>query len=397
MKSRKFKTNILYYYASQYVNKPVSTLELEKIDMTNEFWKELIAELKSGEIITININAKPRLGKTTVAFAIASIIKQEMINLKITTNKEPFGMKNIARDQQEYSKMMRNPETKNTVIVTDESNALENTGENISAEEALNKVFSDVQAGRYVHRVCCSPKEIIDPNADILLEVISQDKERRITHCKLYYRFNQGGIEIKQLLGYVNVYVGDIISNWEDNVKKIFYKENKSEKDIKFIENSAKKDWYVYYITKKYEKMELITEEGIMRPRELDYAEVILEVKNKLKNLAKIGMVNREIISNYVENTFRKYKMPLTIIGMKLSTDRVMGVLSIYKSYYKMVKDLETINKVYNTLGKPEKEMMEIKITEIKEIIQDLLEAIKIQEVELEKYVKINKKYNETY
>ena len=151
-----------------------------------------------------------RLGKSTAGFAIGKEILNLLIKYKYQKENTKFGLKNIARDQQEYSRFMRNPETSHTVIVTDETNELENTGENVTVEKALQEVFSCVQAGRYVHRVCCSQKEVVDPNADIMLVITSIDKERRITHCKLYYRYYEGGQEFTQLVGYVDLYVRDI-------------------------------------------------------------------------------------------------------------------------------------------------------------------------------------------
>ena len=144
--------------------------------MTQEFWKEIEEEIKNDEIINIQILGKPRMTKTTVAIHIG----QQIFNLLIKHGKRTdgkFGMENIARDKQEYSKIMTKEGTFATVIVTDESNELEETGENVTIEKALNNVFSNVQAGRYVHRASCSPREVIDPNADIILEVISADRK----------------------------------------------------------------------------------------------------------------------------------------------------------------------------------------------------------------------------
>ena len=179
--NRKYETNRFYYYANIYRQKSTSDEELQGIDMTDEFWNEIEEEIKADELVDININAKVRIGKSTVGIHIGK--KVFYLLLKHAKRKEgSFGINNIARDEQEYSKMMRDPKTGFTVIVTDEINALDSTGENTTVEQALNSNWSNVQAGRYVHRICCSPKGVTDENADIFLEVIAVDKVNKITH-----------------------------------------------------------------------------------------------------------------------------------------------------------------------------------------------------------------------
>ena len=75
----------------------------------------------------------------------------------------------------------------NDIILTDEQNELEKGGENATTEQQLRSVFSDVQAGRYIHRISVSPDEIIDGNSDIWVETIGIDEEKMITHCRVYY------------------------------------------------------------------------------------------------------------------------------------------------------------------------------------------------------------------
>lgn len=210
-KPLKFKINSFYNLANQYRQKITEEQELEKIDMTQHFWKEVEYMIQHNELVNINVNGRVRMGKSTEAIAIGMQMFDLLKKHGFRKKDDVFTMKNVARDQQEYSKKMRNPETAFTVIVTDESNNLEGTGENVTVENALSQDFSDVQAGRYVHRVSCSPKNVIDGNADILLEIIGADRRSMISHNRLYYRYTYGGIEYRQLLGYVNIYVGDSI------------------------------------------------------------------------------------------------------------------------------------------------------------------------------------------
>ena len=257
-KKKQFRENTLYYYANKFNKGIITNEEIDKIDMTEIFLAELEERVKLGEIIIININAMMRKGKSTLAIKLGKIIYELLKKYGYRKKTEQFTIKNIARDHQEHSKMMRNPETSFTVIATDESNELENTGENVSIEKALDKVFSDVQAGRYVHRVCCSPKETIDPNADIMLSVTAIDKETLTTHAKLYYRFYEGGQEVTQLLGYVRIYVGNVIKIWAKETKELFYKTKRgiaTKEEIKRLEKIAEQDWYTHYYIKKHEKM----------------------------------------------------------------------------------------------------------------------------------------------
>ena len=177
---KKFDTNRFYYYANEYMKRPTTNEELQAIDMTQEFMKEIEEEVIHDELVDINVNGKVRMGKSTFAIDLGRWIYGLLIKHKKRMGGK-YGIKNVARDQQEYSRIMRDKDTKFTVIVTDEINELEETGENVTVEKALSNVFSNIQAGRYVHRVSCSPKDVTDPNADVFLEVISVNKKEKMT------------------------------------------------------------------------------------------------------------------------------------------------------------------------------------------------------------------------
>ena len=162
----------------------------------------------------------------------------------------------------------------------------------------------------------------MDPNSDILLEVINVNRKSMATHCHLYYKFLKGGEETIQLIGHVNFDVKDLVNNWEKKVKRHFLKPERNRYDNKVIEEERKKDFYVEYIIKKYEKMELITKEGIMRPRLLDFADVIIEIEEKLRPLTKYPeILQRSTIANYVKMYCRKLKIPTSMFG-EMDIDR---------------------------------------------------------------------------
>lgn len=393
--NKPFETNTLYHYANEYRKNITDENEIEKIDMTAILEAEEEEMIKRGEIIIENVNAKMRLGKSTLADARALRIFELLKKYKKQPKNAVFGMKNIARDDQEFSKMMRDPKLGNTVIVTDESNELEQTGENVTVENALKRVFSDVQAGRYVHRVCCSPKETIDPNADILLSVIAVDHVKKVTRAKLYYRFYEGGQEFIQLLGFVDTYVGHIIGNWL-KIKELFFKFDKTEQEKALIERYRQEDWYVEYMIKKYEKMRLITDEGIFKPRILDYAEVILRVVKRLKPLTKMtSAINIRIVRNFIKMEFRKDKIPTSIVGISLATDETQGVLDLWISYWKMrTQMLQSEHRIEAARKGTDLAQEEMKLVDLEMASEALKSAAQVSEAELEHYIMINKKYH---
>ena len=197
-----------------------------------------------------------------------------------------------------------------------------------------------------------------------------------------------------QPIGHANIYVGNVIKNWEKNVKQVFLKKRKTEAEERFIRKEAKEDFYVEYAIKKYEKMELITKEGVLRPRELDYAEAVLNVINNLKGLTKAMNVDMTTIKSYVEIEFRNLKLVGSIIGIKMASDRVMGVLNLHKAKWKTEGKKVAIVLELEEAGESRKRIEAIRI-EYDKVINDIEKAIEMQMKELEKYKAIKERYNQ--
>lgn len=405
-KIKQIRTNSLYWYANKYTQNLTDAEEIQKIDMTDIFIKELYYQVENGELVNININGRVRTGKSTLAMTIGEqIIWKALQKSKQRPKTENFGMKNIARDQQEYNKMMREPETAYTVICIDENNDLENTGENSSIEKAMERTISNVHAGRYVHKIACSPKDTIDDNADIIITTIGIDKPTATTHANLYYKYIEAGQENIQLLGYIRISVWETVKNWESKVKKHFYKPERNKNDEKIIEEWKKKDWYVEYVTKKHEKMELITQEGILRPRMLDYSEIILSITKKLKNLTKIDrIIDNNMIKNTVKAVARERRIPMSIMGEELITREIQGVLKLYENFHKLNKRLNGLKTKKEILRKNRDKMqnneyykardnLKEEIKEIETIKNAIAKTAEDQIEELERYKEINEKY----
>ena len=143
-------------------------------------------------------------------------------------------------------------------------------------------------------------------------------------------------MEQRILLGHVIIKVGHIINTWESEVKKRFLNPHKTDKDKQIIAKHEKSDWFCEYMIKKYEKMDLITREGIFKPRILDYAEVILKVVNRLKKITRLqSVLNANIVRNYVKMEFRNAKIPTSLVGEELTNAIVTGKpCNLFESVY---------------------------------------------------------------
>ena len=152
---------------------------------------------------------------------------------------------------------------------------------------------------------------------------------------------------------------------------------------MKIIERWRKKDYYVEYMVRKYEKMELITKEGILRPRLLDYAEIILAVEEKLRSITRLGNVlNRATIKNYVKMYTRREKIPTSIVGEELMTQEVDGILSLWKSYFKLCGDFQRLDRMRDS-GKIDQMAYQSRADIIQQTLKDLMDAIQSQLEEL--------------
>ena len=197
-----------------------------------------------------------------------------------------------------------------------------------------------------------------------------------------------------QMLGYVNFNVRELIKIWETKVKKHFFKIDKTRYDEKIIEYWRRRDFYVEYMVKKYEKMELITKEGIMRPRMLDYAEVIINVEERLRQLTRLNILNRSTIKNYVKMYCRKEKIVTSIVGEELMTQEVEGILNLWKQYFKIIREQGALSRLRDS-KKIDEDNYRSKYDLLEGVGKELIATIEAQKEEMERYREINRKYNE--
>ena len=208
---------------------------LRNRNLTEEFHYELEQKVKKGELINININGPVRTGKSTTASAIVVEIKK--LIEKHHKVKRPMGNKNILRDQNEYSRTVkRRPEEfKHEADQIDEWAEMEQSGYNSTIEDKFLKQFSDVQAGRYYHRVACSPGDTTDKNSDILLQTVPGSRQNGKTLLILSYRATHGEITQAITLGHIIIDVKEVLEA----------------------------DWYKEYLRKKEEKWELMNKHNV--------------------------------------------------------------------------------------------------------------------------------------
>jgi len=389
------------------------------IDQTIPFLKELKKMIFNGEIIHINVNGTVRSGKSTMIIKLGQIVIG-LVNEYNKTNKK-FGIRNIARDQQEYSQKLRDHMLSNTVIVVDEWNALEEGGENSTIEKQLLINVNDVQAVRYIHTISASPTNEMNSNSEIYLEVIPLDKTGgtiRPVRSLLYYNLYRGGQRYKILLGYVDINVEELIRNWL-KIKKRFYKSNeedyteeeirkmkkengkffenlmKTEEDIKIIESGRKKDFYIEYMIRKSQKIDLLNKEGIFRSRDLEYAVLRKRVIEKLRRLMKLGSLTRDIIGSYIMTEASRLKIPFTILGNEREISKTSSILSLWGSYF---RTLSSLNGIKTRLLKTVNPLVKEALLEKKEFqeraLKDLQEGIEMQEEELDRLCKLKAKYD---
>ena len=391
MRKEKWTGDILRYYAEQMMLYPTNDEEILNIDMTNKFGKEIDRRVKNRELAKIQVNAPTRSGKSTVGIILGLWILN-LINkyFRELAYSKKFSMNNMCRDDQEYTRKMRNPDLMYDVLVIDEQNALEKTGENATTESAQKQVFQEVQAGRYVHPIYVCPEGDMDNDTNIKLEV--RNREEGMCHCYLSYKIKGSWI----LLGYVDFDVSNLIKNWK-KVEPRFFKflKSKEDKDRKFIEYWEKKDFYIEYMIKKYQKMELMNREGILRPRELDYAGIVLEVVEKTKDLVEIISIQRirNPIQSYVEMEFKKQKIPVSMVGVEQTTRRVLSILTMISSLKELYQEVEKGKKLLNK-GKITIDEHGGRMANITKHIDNLKSLTNIQIDELKWYKEINEKYN---
>lgn len=343
----------LKYLYMVYKDYAVTETEIMSNDVTQIFEEALADKVEKGELIVILIRGEVRTGKSTVGLKIKQFIND--LILKFGRRKKKVDEFNtICSDQTEFVRWTTKRDEKEVCVLIDEYNTMAEGGANASTEQQLLQTHNDMFATFHVHRINCNPTQLRDSNAFIHLEVIGRNLEKKVTRCKLIYCNNLEGDVMP--LGYVDIAVGDIIKNWEDKVKDLFEmvqpKDNDS-KEIKelwkkrdeVIKEWKEKDWYVRYVTKKIERLNLIVDFGVRDVRELEFSVVVLEVFSELRVLAESGRVSNELIVSVLKDVCRENKLFYSFYAETIVFNNIKGILGLITEQNKYKKKLLLIDR----------------------------------------------------
>lgn len=365
----------LRYLFMEMKDKLVPESEAIKNDLTQTFWETVVYKLRIGQLLNIASRGEVRTGKSTVIIKIAWQINK-MIE-KLGKNKDISNNMNkyIFSDQTEFLRFI-DQDIMHVCIAIDEFNRMAATGLNATTEESLFAFYSDVFAGKYIHRVTASPDVITDKNANIILDVQGNDNDKKVTRLKLTYR----DISSKQqmVLGFVDIYVGDVIENWEKYVRPIFLKNDKSLEDGEILAKYRKIDFYVRYQIKKYKRMDLVDKHGVRDIRELEFSTIVLQTLEELRDYAKFNKVSPELVLSTVDEIRRKHKRIYTLFVLNEISSKVRAILSLYHESYKMDNKLRASGEIQGE----KREIMERTVANLKRMQKNRIdEQNKLQEV----------------
>ena len=96
-------------------------------------------------------------------------------------------------------------------VGVDEYDELGETGGNSSIDAKALNHYSDLHRAHYIHKVACSPKDTMDKNCIIILDVMGADKKHKFTRCWVYYNLFYNQMERAQLVGYIDIDVSHVL------------------------------------------------------------------------------------------------------------------------------------------------------------------------------------------
>jgi len=317
-------------------------------DLTKEFLNEIDRNLRVKEIIRMNVNGRTRTGKSLFASTITNYINSRLGN--------EMSLKYIALDQIAFGRKIKDKTIKNCCIQIDEYNAYGDTGVNATTESAWLSNFNEVQAKRNIHQLRCSPARD-DAHSNMILQTIEKDEVNKKTKALLFYRINDPArwFNPPQLLGYVNIYVGDTL----------------------------KQPWHKLYEKRKDMAIELYG--NIRDQRDLFGAELILNTYKKLKNKVRYMSLSRDDLIVYIKSFASKENEQLSLLAMKALSDPVFMLLKPLRSVYKIEGEIDKIK--ISTLDMSTKKK---RISELQEQLEEIEELNDLLLDDYKRLVKIN-------
>jgi ABC-type dipeptide/oligopeptide/nickel transport system ATPase component len=347
MENQAVLINELKFMAIKNAEQLISNEDIRKINVTKEFWKEIDLMIANKELINMQLIGERASGKSLTMCLIV-----DYINRKI---KHPMSIKQIFADQTEFADYVREKNPQDQCVGIDEWSTMSETGSGATTEQAWLNYISDVMAQKFVHRISCSPSTIVDSGANIVLETIGKDVDRKITRALCSYRIVKPEGEITQLVGYIDFFVGEILN----------------------------KEWYIQYRKKKFKRMEMLNVHGIQNPRELGQAEVVREVYTEIRELAKYRPVTRPIVKAWLDMKKREKKQLQSIIMNEEMTEKIIGLLTIEREMNRAKEDSIKAGRKGN-LGAS---------MELEKVSKTYAEKMKLAIADLDAVIKIGKEY----
>lgn len=278
----------LLYMKARDTLTPESEILIAENDLTQNFIDELVWRIKNGQLINIQVRGQVRSGKSTAGITMMWWINDFLIQEGLTENTDMYHL--IMADQTEFLRFIRAGE-ENVCILIDEYNKMSESGANAMTELNLFQHYSNVFAAKYNHRVSCSPTGTIDHLSDIYLDFIGRgtDESGKYTRFKLIFkdptdRFGQN----MKLLGWVDIPV----------------------------DKTMESDFYQKYLDKKFKRLRLLEQYGIINERPMEMADYVLMIFNDLKIQAELEKVPVSSI-----------KASLEVFKLDLKTQQMFSIL----------------------------------------------------------------------
>lgn len=279
--------------------------EILKNDITNILWSGLTKSLEHKELVNISIRGKTGSSKSTTGCKIMYVLIRKLMEIgKIKPMKDKelqeYLYSRISSDQTEFLRFaLRRKEKGATAALIDEFSTMGETGFNATTEAALYKEHSDLFAQEEVNKISCSPTHINDRNADIILDVVGMNEEKKITRVIVNYRDTTEWMIFP--LGMADIYVGDIMEM----------------------------EFYKRYRTKKFKRLDLLKKHGIRNIKELEFAIITMATYDAMKDVAYIKKQSEDLIMGIIEGKRRELKMQYSMLTLNYVVMSVKGILDL--------------------------------------------------------------------
>lgn len=230
------------------------------------------------------------------------------------------------------------------------------SGANATTEEHLLEWYNKVCAQKYLHLIYCTPRSDYDRYGLIVLEILDVDKEHYTTKIKVHYNNPNDGQQY--FLGYLTINVKDIIN----------------------------KEWYKTYRERKMFAMDLLLKESIKDVRELEFALITLMGYKQCRQLAELGVKDRDIVRTKLDTLIREAKAVYSLVSKEEVVARVTAILTPVL----MIKHAR--NELHKNRVKP---LTPQQTDELKQQIQIFQKELLLMYQEQEKLIQMYLKYTE--